>query len=150
MAVARLAGMRYDRIVLSIFTGNMPVARRPGVQLAAEIARRVAAGTGVRLEVLTDRDDDFSVIAELVGGPVAGVHRDQRRQHVAIGEHARAEDLLVVSVSPTETGLRSAATRIAWAAPESSIIVALDAGIRRGGGEETSPQAPAWEMWVQP
>ncbi len=148
LAVTRLAGDSFDRILLSVFTGNLPLSRRPGVQLAAEIARRVASGTGVRMEVLTDNED--GAIDDLFGDTRPVVRHDARRQHVAIGAHARAEDLLVVSVSPTETGLRTAATRIAWAAPESSIIVVLDAGVRRGGTEETGQRAHGFQMWVQP
>ncbi|MGH8901513.1 MAG: cation:proton antiporter [Egibacteraceae bacterium] len=147
LAVARLVGDRFDRILLSIFTGNLPLGRRPGVQLAAEIARRVAAGTAVPAEILTDSDDP--AVSELLGGQLkTRVHHDTRRQHVAIGHHARAEDLVIVSVSPTETGLRTAATRIAWAAPESSVIVALDAGLRRVGVDPDQRQ-PAWDMWVR-
>lgn len=143
LAVARLAGERFDRILLSIFSGSLPLGHRPGVQLAAEIARRVAAGTAVPAEILTDSDDP--AICELLDGHLnARVHHDTRRQHVAIGHHARAGDLVIVSVSPTDTGLRTAATRIAWAAPESSIIVALDAGIRRIGAESAQGQT-AWE-----
>lgn len=133
LAVARLAGAHFDRILLSIFAGNLPLARRPGVPLAVEIARRVASGTGVGIEVLTDCEDAMSrgAIRTLLGESASVVHHDARREHVAIGERVRAEDLVVVSVSPTETGLRTAATRIAWAAPESSLVVALDAGVHR-------------------
>ena len=148
LAVARLAGERFDRILLSVFSGSLPIARRPGVQLAAEIARRVAAGTAVPVEILTDSDDP--AVSELLKSHLnAQVHHDTRRQHVAIGHHARAGDLVIVSVSPMETGLRTAATRIAWAAPESSLIVALDAGIRRVGAEPGQCQ-PARETWLQP
>jgi hypothetical protein len=116
------------------------------VQLAAEIARRVAIGTAVPVEILTDSDDP--AVSELLGGRLsAQVHHDKRRQHVAIGHYARAEDLVIVSVSPTETGLRTAATRIAWAAPESSIIVALDAGVRRFGTESERRQS-ATASWL--
>jgi Kef-type K+ transport system membrane component KefB/nucleotide-binding universal stress UspA family protein len=132
LAVARLVGERFDRILLSIFTGALSLERRPGVWLAIEIARRVAARTSVPISILTDSDDH--AVSKLLDGQLnAQVHRDTRRQHVAIGHHARAEDLVIVSVSSTDTGLRTAATRIAWAAPESSIIVALDAGVRRVG-----------------
>lgn len=146
LAIARLAGNSFDRILLSVFTGTLPLAWRSGMQLAAEIARRVASGTGVRIEVLTDSEDD--VIRALVGDASLVVHHDARRQHVAIGAHVRAEDLLVVSISPTETGLRSAATRIAWAAPESSIVIALDAGVRRGR-DEPGGRPPAFHMRTQ-
>ncbi|MGH8909314.1 MAG: cation:proton antiporter [Egibacteraceae bacterium] len=147
LAVVRLAGDSFDRILLSVYTGGLPLARRPGVQLAAEIARRVASGTGVRMEVLTDSED--GEISALFGDGAPVVHRDPRRQHVAIGARARAEDLIVVSVSPTEAGLRTAATRIAWAAAESSIIVAVDAGARRGRDRSGLP-SHVFPMWVQP
>lgn len=148
LAVTRLQERPYSRILLCVFAGTLPLSRRPGVQLAAEIARRLHAGTGVPVVVLTDSAD--GALDDLLRGLDATVTRDQRRQHVVVGDHARPDDLVVVSVSPTETGLRTAATRIAWAAPESSILVALDAGVRRGATPMPDQTTHAWDMWLQP
>ena len=50
---------------------------------------------------------------------------------MAVGAVARAADLIVTPVAPTTSGLRAATTHLAWAAPEASLLVAIDVGPRQ-------------------
>jgi acyl-CoA synthetase (AMP-forming)/AMP-acid ligase II len=56
------------------------------------------------------------------------VHHDPRRTDQAVGAFARADDLVVAAVAPTVSGLRAATTHLAWAAPDATLLVAVDVG----------------------
>ncbi|MEX0834798.1 MAG: hypothetical protein WD010_01815, partial [Nitriliruptor sp.] len=55
-------------------------------------------------------------------------HHDPRRTDRAVGALARPSDLVVAAVAPTASGLRSATTHLAWAAPDATLFVAVDVG----------------------
>jgi hypothetical protein len=56
------------------------------------------------------------------------VHHDRRRIDLAVGAVAGPTDLVVAPVAPTASGLRTATTHMAWAAPEAWLLVAIDVG----------------------
>jgi hypothetical protein len=104
-----------------------------GLCLAVDLARRLAAACDEPTTVL--RTGPRAV--ELPSRVLAlgdRVHHDPRRTDQAVGAFARSDDLIVAPVAPTVSGLRAATTHLAWAAPEATLLVAVDVGPRREPG----------------
>ncbi len=127
MAVVRLGQRPAEHFLLPLSDDHLQPAGEGGVRLAAELARRLAGQRHRRIRVLRTGAAD----AELPGAVTAlsdRVHHDPRRYAMAIGAAADEDDLVVVPVAPTASGLRTATTHVAWRAPEATLVVAIDVG----------------------
>jgi hypothetical protein len=115
------------RIVLPITNDHLQPAGARGLRLAADLVERVHAGTKAPVVVVRSGTDAADV-PEQIGQLADRVHHDARAVDLAVGAAARPGDLIIPPVAPTASGLRSATTHLAWAAPESSLLVAVDVG----------------------
>lgn len=127
LAVARLSSTPYRRLVLPFSDDHL--ASGGGMRLAAEVTRRLHAARGCHVHLLRSGAGTADLPAE-VAALSEEVHRDPQRLDQAVGGTARADDLVVVPVAPTVSGLRTATTHVAWAAPDASLLVAVDVGVR--------------------
>lgn len=140
MAVVRLGSRQADRVLLPVSDEHLVASGAGGVTLAADLAGRVgpAAGRTVRLLRTGESDSELPEVASALSDRV---HHDPRRYDVAIGAAADANDLVVVPVAPTVSGLRTATTHVAWAAPEATLLVAIDVGPQPGDVEQATERA---------
>lgn len=147
LAITRLQPHPWRRVLLPIDDDHLGAGGSWGVRLAAAVAGRLADGAGARVRVLRT-GPSRRPLPRVVQALTDRLHHDPRRLDIAVGAAAGPEDLIVVPVAPTESGLRSSATHIAWAAPEASLLVAIDAGPVRveklaGAVEQAGKQPPA-------
>jgi hypothetical protein len=132
LAVVRLGTSPWNRVLLPVSPDHLLPGGSRGLSLAAHLAERLAAATHEPATVLrTGRDG--SVLPSEVLRLGDRVHHDPRRIHLAVGAAARAEDAIVAPVAPTVSGLRAATTHLAWAAPDATLLVAVDPGPTESG-----------------
>ncbi|MEX0659509.1 MAG: universal stress protein [Egibacteraceae bacterium] len=127
LAVARLGEKAFTGLLLPVSDDHLASTAAGGVRLAAGLTRRLHEVTGVPVRVLRSG----AGIPELPPEMTAlsdRVHHDPRRLDLAVGAAARADDLVVVPVAATVSGLRTATTHVAWAAPDASLLIAVDVG----------------------
>ncbi|MTV26230.1 hypothetical protein FTX61_12535 [Nitriliruptoraceae bacterium ZYF776] len=127
LAVVRLGAVPARRVVLPVNADHLLPGGDRGLALAVELARRLGAGSPDPTTVLRTgaRDVDLPPDVAALGDRV---HHDPRRNDRAVGAFARPSDLVVAAVAPTVSGLRSATTHLAWAAPDATLLVAVDVG----------------------
>lgn len=131
LAVVRVGtAEKVSRVLLPVSADHLLPGGSRGVHLATGISRRAVAGLAVPVLVLRTGDDSDALPDELTALSDR-IHHDPRAVDVAVGAAARADDLIVIPVAPTVSGLRSATTHVAWAAPEATLLVAIDVGPRR-------------------
>lgn len=152
LAITRLQPHPWRRVLLPIDDDHLGSGGTWGVRLAAAVAGRLALGAGARVRVLRT-GPARRPLPRPVQALADRLHHDPRRLDIAVGAAAAPEDLIVVPVAPTESGLRSSATHIAWAAPDASLLVAIDAGPVRverlaGAVEQAGLQPPPSEPEV--
>ncbi|HVL97948.1 MAG TPA: universal stress protein [Egibacteraceae bacterium] len=127
LAVARLGEKSFSRLLLPVSDDHLGSAATGGIRLAAALVRRLHETTGAPVRVVRSGESTVDLPAE-VAALSDRVHHDPRRLDLAVGAAARADDLVVVPVAPTVSGLRAATTHVAWAAPDASLLIALDVG----------------------
>lgn len=127
LAVARLGEQPIRGLLLPISDDHLDSTAAGGVRLAAGMTRRLQQATGVPVRVLRSGTSTEDLPAE-VTALSDRVHHDPRRLDLAVGAAARADDLVVVPVAPTVSGLRAATTHVAWAVPDASLLIAVDVG----------------------
>lgn len=149
LAVVRLDPRPFGRILLPVSDDHLVPAGSRGVDLAVRLVERLANPARTPVWVLRTGEGDEPLPAS-VTALGDRVHHDRRRIDLAIGTLARSDDLVVVPVAPTVSGLRAATTHVAWAAPDVSLLVAVDVGPtpERGledavSGAGTPPPRPA-------
>jgi nucleotide-binding universal stress UspA family protein len=126
LLVSRLTGSRepWRRVLLTVSSESLAGRVDTSLRLASVVADRLRRDTG-SMEILRSGDSTSPLPAELTG-TFAPVHHDPRRHDLAVAAAARHDDLIVLPVPPTSGGLRTA-THLAWAAPDSSILVVVPA-----------------------
>lgn len=127
LAVVRLGAVPSRRVVLPVHADHLLPGGVRGLRLAADLARRLGAAAPEPTTLLRTGPSDI----ELPGRVAAlgdRIHHDPRRTDRAVGAMARTSDLVVAAVAPTVSGLRSATTHLAWAAPDATLLVAVDVG----------------------
>jgi nucleotide-binding universal stress UspA family protein len=126
LLVTRLSGAPdlWRRVLLTVSSENLSGRLDTSLRLASVVADRLRRDTG-SMEILRSGGSTSPLPAEL-SGSFAPVHHDPRRHDLAVAAAARSDDLIVLPVPPTSGGLRTA-THLAWAAPDSSILVAVPA-----------------------
>lgn len=121
------------RVLLPVSADHLLPGGDRGLCLAVDLAQRLNARCEEPITVLRTGPRDM----ELPGGILGlgdRVHHDPRRTDQAVAAFARAEDLIVAPVAPTVSGLRAATTHLAWAAPDATLLVAVDVGPVREEG----------------
>lgn len=133
LAIARLGVGRHRRVVLPVSADHLLPGGSGGLCLAARLADRLRADTMEPTTLLRTGPRGEQLPAE-VAALGDRIHHDPRRTDRAVAAFARADDLVVAAVAPTVSGLRAATTHLAWAAPESTLLVAIDVGPRAETG----------------
>ena len=129
LAVVRFGAVPHERVVLPVSADHLLPGGAGGLQLAVGLARRLGAAAPRPTTVLRTGSRALDLPTQVV--EVADrVHHDPRRPHQAVAALAHASDLIVAAVAPTVSGLRAATTHLAWAAPDATLLVAIDVGPR--------------------
>jgi nucleotide-binding universal stress UspA family protein len=140
LAVVRLGTRPFQRVLLPVSADHLLPGGDRGLCLAVQLAERLATRCAEPTTVLRTGTRDVDLPPQIVqlGDRV---HHDPRRTDQAVGAFARAEDLVVAAVAPTVTGLRAATTHLAWAAPDATLLVAVDVGRPREVGLDRAVDA---------
>lgn len=125
MLVARLREDEPTGILLSISESNVTPAGLSGFELALQTAARLAKGGGLPIRAISNIDD-HKMIARVEEVLEIPVEIDARRRSIAVRDHARLGDIVIVPVKPVAQALRGVAARIAQAVPDHSIVMPLD------------------------
>jgi nucleotide-binding universal stress UspA family protein len=146
LAIVRLGTTRFRRVLLPVSADHLLPGGNRGLCLAVHLAHRLASTTPEPTTVLRTgaRKVDLPEVVERLGDRV---HHDPRRTDQAVAAFARPDDLVVAAVAPTVSGLRAATTHLAWAAPDATLLVAVDVGRPRepglaGAVDEAGAPAP--------
>ncbi len=142
LAVVRLGAVPSRRVVLPVHADHLLPGGDRGLALATELARRLGASSPEPTTVLRTGAGEVTLPAEVVALGDR-VHHDPRRNDRAVAAIARASDLVVAAVPPTVSGLRSATTHLAWAAPDATLLVAVDVGPTAEEGLAEATEAAA-------
>ena len=127
LAVVRLGTAAFEHVLLPVSPDHLLPGGGRGIDLAAELAHRLSHGAPKPTTVLrTGRSD--APLPSTVADLGDRVHHDPRRIHQAVAAAAGPEDLVLAAVAPTVSGLRAATTHLAWAAPDATLLVAVDVG----------------------
>jgi nucleotide-binding universal stress UspA family protein len=127
LAVVRLGAVPVRRTVLPVHADHLLPGGDRGLSLAAELARRLGAAAPEPTTVLRTGASEVA-LPDHICALGDRVHHDPRRTDRAVAAIARPSDLVVAAVAPTVSGLRSATTHLAWAAPDATLLVAVDVG----------------------
>lgn len=128
LAIVRFGVVPFRRVVLPINADHLRPEGTRGLRLAVGLADRLTGGrdeptvllhTGGPSQQLPEELRDLALVS------------DDRRTDQAVAAHARPHDIVVAPVAPTATGLRAATTHLAWAAPDATLLVAVDVGPTR-------------------
>ncbi|MFO7777564.1 MAG: universal stress protein [Nitriliruptoraceae bacterium] len=127
LAVVRTGAQDYDRVLLPISVDHLRPGGAGGLALAAALAGRLQRSTPRPTTVL--RTGELGAdLPQAITALGDRVHHDPRRTHQAVAAFAGPTDLIVAPVAPTVSGLRAATTHLAWAAPDATLLVAIDVG----------------------
>jgi hypothetical protein len=127
LAIVRLGAVPHRRVVLPVHADHLLPGGDRGLALATELARRLGTDSAEPTTVLRTGSSGDPLPPE-IAALGDRIHHDPRRNDRAVGAVARPSDLVVAAVAPTVSGLRSATTHLAWAAPDSTLLVAVDVG----------------------
>jgi hypothetical protein len=127
VAVVRCGSVPYRHTVLPVHADHLLPGGDRGLALAAELARRLGDAGDEPTTVLRTGSAQ-TPLPTAIARIGDRVHHDPRRTDQAVAAIARASDLVVAAVAPTVSGLRSATTHLAWAAPDATLLVAVDVG----------------------
>jgi hypothetical protein len=127
LAIVRLGAGPPRRVVLPVHADHLLPGGDRGLALATELARRLGAAAPEPTTILRTGPGELALPPQIVALSDR-VHHDPRRIDRAVGAIAGPSDLVVAAVAPTVSGLRSATTHLAWAAPDSTLLVAVDVG----------------------
>ncbi len=127
LAIVRPGGTPYRRVLLPVSADHLLPGGSSGLCLAARLADRLRSDTPEPTTLLRTGAREVELPTE-VSALGDRVHHDPRRTDQAVAAFARDDDLIVAAVAPTVSGLRAATTHLAWAAPDATLLVAIDVG----------------------
>jgi nucleotide-binding universal stress UspA family protein len=133
LAIVRLGTRPFRRVLLPVSADHLLPGGDRGLCLAVGIAERLGARSSEPTTVLRTGAREVE-LPQQISQLGDRIHHDPRRTDQAVGAFARPEDLVVAAVAPTVTGLRAATTHLAWAAPDATLLVAVDVGRPREAG----------------
>lgn len=112
------------RVVLSLSVGDLAPAGALGMELAAEVAARMARQADVPLKVVTEADDPR--LAELFARVrKVEIECDQRKATIALRSHTEEGDVVIIGTPPTRAGLGQNASRLARALPGRTLVATV-------------------------
>lgn len=115
-------------VLLAFDTDQLHPSGRRGLVLAANVAGALRDRNGWPLTLLQTGQEDGPDLPREVAELTDRIHHDPRRRHEALASVMHADQLVVAPVAPTVAGLRSATSRINWAAGDATLAVAVDVG----------------------
>lgn len=115
-------------LLLAFDTDQLHPSGRRGLVLAARVASSLRDRNGWPLTLLQTGEQDGPELPRVVAALTDRIHHDPRRRHEALASAVHGELLVVAPVAPTVAGLRSATSRINWAAGDATLAVAVDVG----------------------
>jgi hypothetical protein len=127
LAMLRPGATTPRRVLLPISGDHLLPGGATGLAVATALADRLRSQCTEPTTILRTGPRDLP-LPDYVTRLSDRVHHDPRRTHQAVGAFARPDDLIVAAVAPTVSGLRAATTHLAWAAPDATLVVAVDAG----------------------
>lgn len=128
MLIGRMSAHRPSEILVTLTGDNTKPAGASGFDLALHTAARLARLHGIDVRVVADTQDREMLNAVYaVLGPEIPVVLDERPRAIAVPDHVRDGDVVIVPVNPDRSGLLGDATRIARSVPDHDLIVAYDA-----------------------
>jgi hypothetical protein len=144
LAVVRLGSTAFRRVLLPVSADHLLPGGGRGLGLAVRLAEALSRAVEEPATVLRTGRLEGSLPDDVVQLSDR-VHHDPRRTHLAVAAAAHADDAIVAPVAPTVSGLRAATTHLAWAAPDATLLVAVDPGPTESGIVEAvgSAGAPA-------
>lgn len=130
LAVVRPGSVPFRRVVMPLSADHLLPGGESGLGLAAAVTEGLSVHASEPTTLLRTGAREINLSDDLVrlGDRV---HHDPRRTDQAVGAAARPDDVVVAAVAPTASGLRAATTHLAWAAPHTTLLVAIDVGPRR-------------------
>jgi Kef-type K+ transport system membrane component KefB len=137
LAVARLADRPWRRIVVLVAAVNVSPAQRSTLELAMEVAGRLAAEGGLPVVVRSATDDPLVDVLAAVRLRVEVVH-DPRRRTAMAADLVDADDIVILPLGPGGD-LEGDAARVAQAVPRASVVAVLDSASRRVASIEEEP-----------
>ncbi len=140
LAIVRLGATPYRHVLFPVGPDHLLPGGGRGLDLAVTLARRLSDAASEPTTVLRTGTDSTE-LPEAVTALSDRIHHDRRRIHQAVAAAADADDLVVAAVAPTVSGLRAATTHLAWAAPEATLLVAVDVGPTEQGLVEAVDRA---------
>jgi hypothetical protein len=149
LAVVRVGAVPYERVVLPVSADHLLPGGSSGLCLAARLADRLRDDTPQPTTLLRTGPREVELPAE-VESLGDRVHHDPRRTDQAVAAFAHANDLIVAAVAPTVSGLRAATTHLAWAAPDATLLVAIDVGPTHERGLDEAVDAAGSPPPVRP
>jgi hypothetical protein len=127
LGIVRLGAVPSRRVVLPIHADHLLPGGVRGLRLAVDLTRRLGASAPEPTTLVRTGPAEAGPPPD-VAALADRIHHDPRRTDRAVGALARPSDLVVAAVAPTISGLRSATTHLAWAAPDATLLVAVDVG----------------------
>lgn len=140
LAIVRLGTSPFRRVLFPVSPDHLLPGGGRGLDLAATLAGRLG-DAAVEPTTVLRTGTDGTELPPTVTSLSDRIHHDRRRIHQAVAAASRAEDLVVAAVAPTVSGLRAATTHLAWAAPEATLLVAVDVGPTEQGLVEAVDRA---------
>lgn len=140
LAIVRLGSAPFQRVLFPVSPDHLLPGGGRGLDLAVDLAGRLAADAPEPTTVLRTGAGD-PPLPNSITALSDRVHHDPRRIHQAVGAAARTQDLVMAAVAPTVSGLRAATTHLAWAAPDATLLVAVDVGPTEQGLVEAVDRA---------
>lgn len=112
------------RVVLSLTLGDLDLAGAPGLELAADVASRIARQADVPLLLVTEADDRrlpamFETVRKVE------IVCDERKPTIALRQHTDVGDVVVIATPPTRAGLGQNASRLARAVPDRTVVATV-------------------------
>jgi Kef-type K+ transport system membrane component KefB len=112
------------RIVLSLTGADLSPAGAPGLELAVDVARRMARQGDVPLLVVTQAAD--SRLEQMLGElKSVTVEVDERKPTIAVRQRAKEGDVVIIGTPPTRAGLGQDAPRMARALTDRTVIATV-------------------------
>lgn len=130
LAVVRPGLSEPDRLLFPVSEEHLLPGGTGSLALAVDLTRRLRKHTCHPTTILRT-GARTGELPEEVAALGDRIHHDPRRTHKAVEAFARPSDLIVAAVAPTASGLRGATTHLAWAAPDATLLVAVDVGPTR-------------------
>lgn len=112
------------RIVLALSAGDLGPSGTIALELAADVAARMAKQADVPLQVVTEQDDDrlpglFTKVRKV------DITRDGRKSPIALRSYTKEGDVVVIGTPPTRAGLGQNASRLARALPDRTLVATV-------------------------